>query len=51
MEDLRLVNLTEIHPSRRGEQVKAPCQCSGWMKMRVNNQMKIADKRKLTIAL
>ena len=25
MEGLRLVNLTEFHPSRRGEQVKAPC--------------------------
>ena len=25
MEDLRLVNLTEIRPSRRGEQFKAPC--------------------------
>ena len=25
MEDLRLVNLTEIHPSQRGEQFKAPC--------------------------
>ena len=25
MEDLRLVNLTEKHPSRRDEQVKAPC--------------------------
>ena len=25
MEDLRLANLTEIHPSRRGECFKAPC--------------------------
>ena len=25
LEDLRLVNLTEIHPSRRGEHFKAPC--------------------------
>ena len=25
MEDLRLVNLTEIHPSRTGECFKAPC--------------------------
>ena len=25
MEDLRLVNLTEFHPSQRGEQFKAPC--------------------------
>ena len=25
MEDLRMGNLTEIHPSRRGEQLKAPC--------------------------
>ena len=25
MEDLRLVNLTEIRPSRRGERFKAPC--------------------------
>ena len=25
MEDLRLVNLTEIHPSQRGECFKAPC--------------------------
>ena len=25
MEDLRLVDLTEIHPSRRGEHFKAPC--------------------------
>ena len=25
MEDLRLVNLIEIHPSRRGEWFKAPC--------------------------
>ena len=25
MEDLRLVNLTEIHPSQRSEQFKAPC--------------------------
>ena len=29
---------------------KAPCQCSGWMKMQVNHQMKIADDGKLTIA-
>ena len=49
MEDLRLVNLTEIHPSRRGECFKAPCSCSGWMKMRVNNQTRIAGKDKLTI--
>ena len=25
MEDLTLVTQTEFHPSRRGEQVKAPC--------------------------
>ena len=25
MEDLRLVNLTEIRPSQRGEHFKAPC--------------------------
>ena len=25
MEDLRLVNLTEKHPSQRGERFKAPC--------------------------
>ena len=50
MEDLRLVNLTEIRPSRRAEHFKAPCKCSGWMKMRVNNQTKIADDGKLTIA-
>ena len=25
MEDLRLVNLTEICPSQRGEHIKAPC--------------------------
>ena len=25
MEDLRLVNLTEIRPWRKGEQFKAPC--------------------------
>ena len=25
IEDLRLVNLTEYHPSRRGELFKAPC--------------------------
>ena len=50
MEDLRLVNLTEKHPSRRDEQFKAPCECSGWMKMQVNNQTTIADKRKPTIA-
>ena len=25
MEDLRLVNHTEIHPSQRGECFKAPC--------------------------
>ena len=25
MEDLRLVNLTEKHPSQRGEQFKTPC--------------------------
>ena len=25
MEDLRLVNLTEIHPSQSGEQFKDPC--------------------------
>ena len=25
MEDLRLANLTEIHPSQRGECFKAPC--------------------------
>ena len=40
MEDQRLVNLTEIHPSQ-----------TGWMKMRVNNQTKIANDGKLTIAL
>ena len=51
MEDLRLVNLTEICPSRRGECFKAPCQGSGWMKTQVNNQTKIADDGKLTIAL
>ena len=51
MEYLRLVNLTEIHPSRRGECFKAPCSSSGWMKMRVNNQTKIADNGKLTITL
>ena len=50
MEDLRLVNLTKKHPSCRGEQFKAPCQCSGWMKTPVNNQTKIADNGKLTIA-
>ena len=33
MENLRLVNLTEIYPSRRGECFKAPCSGSGWMKM------------------
>ena len=48
---LRLVDLTEKCPSQRGEQFKAPCQCSGWMEMPVNNQTKIADKRKLTITL
>ena len=46
MEDLRLVNLTEKCPSQSDEQVKAPCYCSGWMKMPVNNQTKFADKRK-----
>ena len=51
MEDLRLVNLTEIHPSQRGECFKALCECSGWMKMQVNNQTKIADNVKLTITL
>ena len=40
MEDLRLVNLTEICPSQRGECFKAPCKSSGWMKMQVNNQTK-----------
>ena len=50
MKDLRLVNLTEICPSRGGECFKAPCSGSGWMKMRVNNQTKIADNDKLTIA-
>ena len=48
MEDLRLVNLTEIHPSRRGECFKAPCESSGWMKMQVNNQTKITGKDELT---
>ena len=43
MEDLRLVNLTEIHPSRGGECFKAPCESSGWRKMRVKNQTKITD--------
>ena len=51
MEDLRLVNLTEIRPSRRGECFKAPCQCSGWMKTQVNNQTKIAGQDELTITL
>ena len=45
------VNLTEIHPSQRGECFKAPCYCSGWMKMQVSNQTKIADDGKLTITL
>ena len=49
-EYLRLVNLTEICPSQRGEHFKPPCQCSGWMKTRVNNQAKIAGDGKLTIA-
>ena len=43
--------LTEIRPSRRGEQFKAPCFCSGWMKTRVNNRTKITDNEKPTIAL
>ena len=51
MEDLRLVNLTEICPSQRGECFKTPCSCSGWMKTQVNNQTKITDNDKLTIAL
>ena len=42
--------VTEIHPSRRGECFKAPCLSSGWMKMQVNNQTKIDDSGKLTIA-
>ena len=50
MEDLRLVNLTEICPSRRVGHLLAPCQSSGWMKTRVNNQTEIADDGKLTIA-
>ena len=33
MEDLRLVNLTEIRPSQSGECFNAPCKCSEWMKM------------------
>ena len=40
MEYLRLVNLTEICPSRRVGHFKAPCLGSGWMKMQVNNQTK-----------
>ena len=51
MEDLRLVNLTEICPSRRGECFTAPCKCSGWMKTRVNNQTKIANNDEFTITL
>ena len=51
MEYLRLVNLTEICPSRRVGHFKAPCSHSGWMKTRVNNQTKIADDEKLTITL
>ena len=43
MEHLRLVNLAEICPSQRGECFKAHCECSGWMKTRVNNQTKITD--------
>ena len=50
MEYLRLVNLTEICPSRRVGHFKAPCECSGWMKTRVNNQTKIADDGKITNA-
>ena len=50
MEYLRLVNLTEICPSRRVGHFKAPC-CSGWMKTRVNNQTKIAGQDELTITL
>ena len=49
MEDLENVNLTEIRPSQWGECFKVPCLCSGWMKMRVNNQTKIVGKDKLTI--
>ena len=43
--------IAENCPSQRGEQFKAPCKCSGWMKMQVNNQTKTADDGKLTIAL
>ena len=50
MEYLRLVNLTEICPSRRVGHFLVPCYSSGWMKMRVNNQTKIADDGKLTNA-
>ena len=50
MEDLRPVNLTEIFPSRRVGHFLAPYKSSGWMKMRVNNQTKIADDGKLTNA-
>ena len=35
-----LGNITEICPSQRAICFKAPCQCSGWMRMQVNNQTK-----------
>ena len=50
MEDLRPVNLTEICPRGRFGHFKAPCKSSGWIKTRVDNQTKITDDRKLTIA-
>ena len=43
--------LTEICPSQRVGHFKAPCQRSGWMKTRINNQTEIADNENLLITL
>ena len=51
MEYLRLVNLTEICPSPRVGHFKAPCSCSGWIKLESTIKQKIADNEKLTITL
>ena len=49
MEYLRLVNLTEICPSRRVGHFKAPCKCSGWRKLESTIKQKLLMMKNLQI--
>ena len=48
MEDLRLVNLTEICPIQRVGHFKAPCLCSGWRKLESTIKQQLMTNGKLT---